>query len=374
MLIASINPKNILSFGEAHSAIELSPLTILVGPNGSGKSNLIQCVKLLQKATNSQPSPSLGWLWQGQKSQPIARLEAVIDCPIGSRNLRYWLEFTPDSESFKLTDERIENEHPDVGHGKSYFYFAYQKGWPVVNVKSVRRQLKREEVDTNLSILAQRKDPEAYPEITWLGDAFSALRIYGNWTLGPDCPVRLGNNQASSDSFLSENFENLEAILFTLCSEPAIKTKIINQLSVLIPELRDINFNMIEGSPKFSINEGDFVIPISNLSDGTLRFLSLQAILCHPLPPPLICIEEPELGLHPEMMPVIADALREASQRTQIIVSTHSDLLVEEFIATPESIIVFEKHEGQTMAHRLEGEALDNWLDKFTLGHMPPIE
>ena len=373
MLIASINPKNILSFGEAHSAIELSPLTILVGPNGSGKSNLIQCVKLLQKATNSQPSPSLGWLWQGQKSQPIARLEAVIDCPIGSRNLRYWLEFTPDNESFKLTDERIENEHPDVGHGKSYFYFAYQKGWPVVNVKSVRRQLKREEIDTNLSILAQRKDPEAYPEITWLGEAFSALRIYGNWTFGPDCPVRLGNNQASSDNFLSENFENLEAILSTLCSEPATKTKIINQLRVLIPELRDINFNMIEGSPKFSINEGDFVIPISNLSDGTLRFLCLQAILCHPLPPPLICIEEPELGLHPEMMPVIADALREASQRTQIIVSTHSDLLVEEFIATPESIIVFEKHEGQTMAHRLEGEALDNWLDKFTLGHMPPI-
>ncbi len=368
MLITSINPRNILSFGEDCAPIELSPLTILVGPNGSGKSNLIQCVKLLQKATNFQPAPPLDCLWQGRKNQSVARLEAVIECPIGSRNLRYWLEFTTDDQSLKLTDERIENEHPDVGHGKSYFYFAFQKGWPVINVKSVRRQLKREEIDTNLSILAQRKDSEAYPEITWLGEAFGAIRIYSNWTFGPNCPLRLPENSGLPNNFLSENFDNLGTILNALCKEPNIKSKILDQLKRLLPTAQDIIINYFEDSPQCLIKEGDFLIPISSMSDGTLRFLCLQAILCHPAPPPLICIEEPELGLHPEMMPVLAESLREASHRTQLIVSTHSDLLVEEFITTPENVMTFGKHDGQTNTQRLGTEALEAWLDTFTLG------
>jgi predicted ATPase len=70
--------------------------------------------------------------------------------------------------------------------------------------------------------------------------------------------------------------------------------------------------------------------PISayRLSAGTLKFLCLMAILLHPEPPPLICIEEPELGLHPDAMSVVADALREASGRCQVIVTTHSEALV----------------------------------------------
>ena len=127
MLITSISPKNILSFGEDQLPIELNSLNILVGPNGSGKSNLIQCVRLLHTMAKSQPAPPIDWLWQGQKTQAVARVEAVVNCPIGSRNLRYWLEFTASDDHFQLTDERVENEHPDPGHGKSYFYFAYQK-------------------------------------------------------------------------------------------------------------------------------------------------------------------------------------------------------------------------------------------------------
>ena len=368
MFITSINPKNILSFGEDHLPLEFKPLNILVGPNGSGKSNLIECIRLLQSATKAPIAPALDWLWQGQKNASVARLEAVINYPAGSRNLRYWLEFTVNNGSLQLTDERIENEHPDPGHGKSYFYFAYQKGWPVINVKSVRRQLRRDDIDTELSILAQRKDPDAYPEITWLGDTFGNIRIYRDWTFGSHSPLRILRKPSLPDGFLAESFENFGETLKILCDTPEIKNKILGGLSTLRPKVQDIMVNFLEEGAQILVKEAEFVIPASLLSDGTLRFLCLQAILCHPSPPPVICIEEPELGLHPEMMPILAELLREASERTQLIVTTHSDLLVEEFIATPESVITFENHEGQTKLQRFDAKGLENWLDEFTLG------
>ena len=79
----------------------------------------------------------------------------------------------------------------------------------------------------------------------------------------------------------------------------------------------------------FLEEEGGRSIPATRLSDGTLRYLSLLAVLLHPDPPPLICIEEPELGLHPDLLPTLSDLMCEASKRCQVIVTTHSDVLVD---------------------------------------------
>ena len=112
------------------------------------------------------------------------------------------------------------------------------------------------------------------------------------------------------------------------------------------------------------------MIPASRLSDGTLRFLCLLAILCDSDPPPLICIEEPELGLHPDMLPRIADLLVAASERTQLVVTTHSDILVDAMTDHPECVVVFEKHESCTQATRLNGDELSEWLKEYRLGQL----
>lgn len=368
MLITSIKPSNLLSFAEGQTPIELMPLNILVGPNGAGKSNLIECIRLLQTATQAKATPPLEWLWQGQHEQPVARLEAVINYPAGARNLRYWLEFTASEESFKLTDERVENEHPDAGHGKSYFYFAYQKGWPVTNVKSVRRQLKRDDIDTEISVLAQRKNPVAYPEISWLGLSFGHIRVYQDWVCGHLSPLRLAGKADLPDDFLAENFENLTNVLAKLWQVDESKATIFRYLKRMLPDLQDIEFSEADGRLCLHIKESSGLIPASRLSDGTLRYLCLLVILCHPSPPPLVCIEEPELGLHPEIMQAIAQLLREASARTQLIVTTHSDLLVEEFVSTPENVLAFAKDQGHSQLSRLDAKGLEDWLDQFTLG------
>ena len=111
-------------------------------------------------------------------------------------------------------------------------------------------------------------------------------------------------------------------------------------------------------------------VPATRLSDGTIRYLCLLAILCHPTPPPLICIEEPELGMHPDIIPTIAELLVDASQRTQLIVTTHSDILVSALSSIPEAVIVCDRDATGSQLQRLDAEQLQEWLEKFALGDL----
>jgi predicted ATPase len=116
--------------------------------------------------------------------------------------------------------------------------------------------------------------------------------------------------------------------------------------------------------------EGGFSTPAYRLSDGTLRWLALLVILLNPKPAPVTCIDEPELGLHPDMLSVVADLLVEASQRTQLIVTTHSSSLVDAFSNNPESICICEKIDGATNIRRLDREKLAVWLEDYSLGNL----
>jgi predicted ATPase len=107
------------------------------------------------------------------------------------------------------------------------------------------------------------------------------------------------------------------------------------------------------------------------MSDGTLKFLCLLAALFHPKPPPLICIEEPELGLHPDALQLVAEALVEASESVQLIVTTHSDALIDSLSDRPDSVLVCERDfENSTQFKRLSAEHLRAWLEHYTLGQL----
>ncbi|MBK8431656.1 MAG: AAA family ATPase [Chloroflexi bacterium] len=106
----------------------------------------------------------------------------------------------------------------------------------------------------------------------------------------------------------------------------------------------------------------------SQLSDGTLRFICLAALLLQPNPPATIIIDEPELGLHPAAVQILVSLLYGAAERTQLIVSTQSSLLVDEL--EPEEIIVANTHEGETILERLDGHQLETWLEEYTIGQL----
>jgi predicted ATPase len=407
-LIREIRLTNLLSFGPDTEALHMEALNVFIGPNGAGKSNLIEALALM-RATPVLPQATSNadvrgilrrgggaaeWLWKGTKGKR-ATLEFVVNNPKGSQALRHRFAFRGDTQGFQLDDERIENEKPNGKEKEAYFYYRFQNGNPVLNTvvqpdagnslvlhetsdkqqgayaQSRReRRLARESVNLEVSILAQRRDPELYPEITHLADTYEKWRIYREWAFGRNTVFREPQKADMRNDRLEEDFSNLGLFLSRLRKNPKVKKSILEGLGNLYEGVTDFEPFVEGGSVQVVFTEGDFSIPATRLSDGTLRYLCLLAILCDPAPPPLICIEEPELGLHPDILPSLADLLVAASQRTQLIITTHSDILVDAMTERPETVVVCEKHEGKTEMRRLKKEDLAKWLEKYRLGQL----
>jgi predicted ATPase len=113
----------------------------------------------------------------------------------------------------------------------------------------------------------------------------------------------------------------------------------------------------------------DYPFHCSQLSDGTLRFIALATALLQPEPPATVLIDEPELGLHPYALEMLANLILQAMQRTQLIVSTQSPLLLNAF--EPEQIVVIDREEGESRFRRLAQDDLSVWLsEEYTLGDL----
>ena len=174
----------------------------------------------------------------------------------------------------------------------------------------------------------------------------------------------------SRNDVLDENYNNLGLILNKIATQPLLKRKLIEKLQLLYPRFEDYGVIVEGGTVQIFFIERDYHIPATRLSDGTLRYLSLLAILFSPLKPSLLCIEEPELGLHPDIMPTIANILKEASESMQIVVTTHSNALIDALTETPEDVIVCENNNGYTEMERLKKDDLKVWLERYTLGEL----
>lgn len=377
VLIRHLAPKNFLSFGPDNAGIELKSLNLFIGPNGSGKSNLIEAINLMRAAPREfrevtrRGGGVAEWVWKGSPQEP-AMIDCVVTNPKDTIPLRHLLSFKSVAQAFSLEDERVENERHRVGQDDVYFYYRYQHGQPVVNTSDHgKRRLARETIEADRSILAQRRDPEAYPELAWLAQNYERVRIYREWAFGRNAVFREPQKSDMRNDVLEEDFSNLGLFLNRLQTRfPAAKKAILKGLTDLYSGVHDFNVLVEGGTVQVFFTEGDFSIPATRLSDGTLRYLCLLAILCDPEPPPLICIEEPELGLHPDILPKVGDLLRAASERTQIIVTTHSDILVDTMTETPEVVVVCSKEEGKTIMKRLNPDDLGPWLQKYRLGQL----
>ncbi len=137
-------------------------------------------------------------------------------------------------------------------------------------------------------------------------------------------------------------------------------------------QIDDVSVKVYGGTAQIFLHERGLrqPIPATRLSDGTLHYLCLLAILCHPEPPPVVCLEEPEIGLHPDVMPTLAELLLQASERTQLIVTTHSADLVSELSHVPEAVVVCERDDEGSCMQRLDAAELKEWLDRYTLGDL----
>ena len=377
-LIQHIRPGNFLSFGPDFPGIDLLPLNLLIGPNGSGKSNLIEAVSFMRAAPKefAEVTRSGGgvaeWIHKSGTDQR-ATVEWVVYSPDHEVPLRHGVKFGSLGQKFRLEDERIEEAVPALNE-KPYCFYNYDNGEPVVSylMEDVGER-RRSEVTIHhhdRSIVGQLIDPQRLPELNWLAQSYERVRIYREWEFGRNAILRSPQPADARNDFLMEDFSNKGLFLSRLKKSPRAKQDVLENLRQLYDGLTDFEIVTEGGTVQVFLHEGDISIPATRLSDGTLRYLCLLAILCDPAPPPLICVEEPELGLHPDILPTVADLLKQAAERTQLIVTTHSDILVDAMTETPECVVVCEKYEGQTTMNRLSADDLKVWLEKYRLGQL----
>ncbi len=362
---------------------------MLIGPNGSGKSNLIDALGLLHNAPDTLATAiSNGggideWLWKGAARTPTASIHVTMVrpaelSPFDPRPLRYRLAFTKAGFRFQIANEFVENDGPipdqralDLGLLPPVYY-AYVNGNAAFGQRGETIPLRFEDINPQLSILAQRKDPEHYPEITYVGELFSKIRLYRDWEFGTIADVREPSDASLPNEYLEEDASNLGVALDRLLAQPTVKRQLLNSLRTFYGNATDLRTSVEGGKVQIRLEERHLkaTIPLVRMSDGTIRWLALLAILLNPDPPPLVCIEEPELGLHPDMIPELARLLIDASSRMQLIITTHSDRLIEEFTEIPEVVIVCEKENGASTLRRLNAAQLASWLKEYSLGEL----
>ena len=383
MRIRSLRLDGFLSFAPGSDPFELRSLNVLIGPNAAGKSNLIEALGLLAATPNDlagavrKGGGSREWLWKGIPAADSAEIDAVLERKNG-QDIRYRLSLGSVRTRLELLDEAIEETKRDPGRDDVDdvdFYYRFQRGHPVIKVKTVsgertQRRLDRQDLLPDQSVLAQRRDPDQYPEVTEVGKTFSNILTFNEWTFGQHTPPRDPQRADLPGDKLLPDSSNLSLVLNQI--EHSGETRVNALLKRFFPRFERLSIRVSGGTAHLYLFEDGFKVPIpaTRLSDGTLRFVALLAALLSPSPPPLLCIEEPELGLHPDAVALLAEVLVEASHRMQLVVTTHSEALVSALTDQPDAIVACERPGASTVLRRLDPAKLESWLEDYRLGDL----
>ena len=350
MFIERLQVKGLLSFGPEGIDLPMEPLNVLIGPNGSGKSNLLQVLALL-KVIDADDFSFSGHMersdlfWKGPPDINRDVLDkATVVAVVTSAELE-------DTVAYSL----------EIGTGTRI-------------KETVRRAFKSGEID----VLPYVRIPPDY-----IRRQFVRMRLYRDWTFGSFAPMREGQGRARAilsggekklvstndrqGAGLSEDADNLASVISQFSISR--RERLAECLDRFYEGVKGIHTPFYDGKLWVAIEErGGRQFSAARLSDGTLRYLCLLTILLDPEPPPLIGIEEPELGLHPDIVFDLAPLLVEAAERTQLVVTTHSPTLIDALTDYPSSVVVCDKYDGQTRFRRVNPEALAAWQDESGLG------
>lgn len=355
---------------------ELGPLNIIVGANGAGKSNLIQIFRMLlamvQKNFQSFISTNGGadsFPHNGLKQTPKIdigfefasnsyysagsnyynfQLTPTVDEKFLINETRRYLDraiqsYGAPSEESRLYDYRNDSSFDGQSHGTGYFVFDSISKWMVYHFHdtSANAPMRRSEIIDDHEKLR--------------GDASNIAPFL----------YHLRKEEIKKENVFAINF---------LSERNACYKKIVEAVRLVIPFFEDFRLDTFtQGEAekvKLSWKQigSDYPMQPYHLSDGSIRFICLATALLQPNPPSTIIIDEPELGLHPEAIGVLAELIKLAAQKTQVIVATQSPLLLDQF--SIEDIIVARRKDGASTFERLKEEDYTSWLEDYTVGEL----
>ena len=372
--IRSLRLTNLLSF-ERGEEIELRSLNVLVGANGSGKTNFVEALGLLAAMTTNIAEPirkggGIG-TWLNHKSgRPEFEIEIVATRRPDAVALTHSLVIGRDHLRPTISSELIRSDSLAKNQFSSEFVYTQRDGIQHSLDDIVGLDVLHDPSDQRQSALAILKDSKRYPEISHLQRLYETIRLYRSWSFGPGSALREPQPADLPNEWLAEDYRNLGLLLNRLELEPDAQAEFLALLREFLPDLSDYRLLVQGNTLQIFLRLAGENVPATRLSDGTLRWLCLLAILVAPSPPSVIVLEEPELGLHPDMINTLATMLTKAATRHQLVITTHSDILIDALSDIPEAVMVVEKGENGTTIRRLDAGSLAPWLEEYRLGRL----
>lgn len=342
---------------------QLNDLNVLIGANGAGKSNFVNYFRMLRELVNLRLQK---WVAkQGGANRlltfGVKETEDLFSQLIfGEHVYEFTLEPTIDDGLFFLTEFIQLIGMPGTGIGWSYG--AGQSESEVMNIAR--------EID-----LRPENEIDDVKAVRHYYNSISSWKVFHFHDTSETAGVkRFGS--VDDNRFLREDASNLAAYLYRLQREhPETYQQIRKTVQLALPFFDDFDLvpERLSGDDQrirlnWNQRNSDYPMSPNQLSDGSIRFICLTTALLQPDPPSTIIIDEPELGLHPYAITLLGSLLQSESQRMQIIVSTQSVPLLNEF--SIDDLIVVELKDGVSVFNRLSEAEFEHWLEDYTVGDL----
>ena len=337
--------------------LELGRINVLIGPNGSGKSNFIGALSFLQalrvgslRDYVSRAGGADRILHFGSKTTEHLTLHTWFDT-VGNLENQYRITLLPTGADQLYPSDVV------------YFHDKRQHPQPLGNALTASGS------EAGIS------NPESEGIAWYVRNHLDGWRLYHFHDTGPNSPMKK-TADVHDNRRLRPDGANLAAFLYYLREKHKSAYELIRDTVRLAAPFFD-DF-ALEPS---ALNEdkillewrhagSDAYFDASSLSDGSLRFIALAALLLQPqaLRPSIVLLDEPEIGLHPYAITLLSSLIEQASAETQVILATQSSLLLDHF--EPQDVLVADRVEGRTEFTRVDPERLRVWLDDYSLGQL----
>lgn len=355
----------------------LRPLSVMIGANGTGKTSILDVFSLLAKSAQGKLSESISELSGLSSILTYDRAEelrlgiTMTDNSYGP--LEYELALKPQAVSYAITEERlcehirgvmevfyhINSQGPDIKY--------YEVDSDTVVQKPLRPSWEYKPFETSLSQV-----PKMFQHPEEFRNRLSSSTFYHVLNVDPRSPVRLPQPMQPA-TLPGRNGEELVSCLFYLRETERNRFEAIEDaLRAAFPRFDRLDFPPVAaGTLALAWREKGFSKPLymHQLSEGTLRFLWLATLLQSPGLTALTLLDEPEVSLHPELLSFLAELMREASSRTQLVVATHSDRLIR-FLKPEEIVLMDADEDGMTSLKWADELDLEAWLKDFSLDEL----
>jgi predicted ATPase len=333
------------SFEDVH--VELGDLNVVIGPNGAGKSNLIGVFRLLERVLSGNLQAYVAsdpdrLLFHGRKRTPAMSIDLHFD------QNSYGFQLRADKDTLIFDEERVE------------YSGAWKYGEPIARG---HRESKLEEA---AEAYKNQIPKHVFPIVR-------DLVVYHFHDTSDSSPAKqtvdIDDNRA-----LRPDGSNIAAYLYRLQqTEPAAFRRIEEHVRLVAPffdqfVLEPLELNKRKIKLEWKQVGSDAYFDAYSLSDGTLRFICLATVLMQPSPPALVLLDEPELGLHPFAIEIVAGMIEAATAKSQVLLATQSVTLLDHFAA--KDVIVAENDGHRSHLRRLDEAKLKDWLGEYSLGEL----